>query len=323
VSFCDICVLYSRYVPTLRREHARLFEDEMNASDLRIFEAVARLGGISRAAVELHTVQSNVTSRIRQLENGLGTQLFERMSRGMALTPAGRRLLPYARKVRDLLEDARRVVSDDGTPRGLLTIGSLETTTALRLSSVVAGYVAAFPSVELAIRTGTTGELVAAVLDRRLEGAFVSGPSTHPDLAAEAIFREELAVLAAPSVTRWDTVLSDSNAKIVVLRASCSYRQRLEDILARRGVVGARLLEFGTLEAIIACVSAGLGITLLPRDRIGNIWQTGRVSVHTLPAHDAMVDTVFIRRRDGLTSSALTAFLDRTRSVANLAVAAE
>ncbi len=80
----------------------------MDAGDLRVFEAVARLGGMNRAASELNTVQSNVTARIRQLEEQLGAALFQRHSRGVVLTPAGRRLLPYAAQVGRLLEDARR-----------------------------------------------------------------------------------------------------------------------------------------------------------------------------------------------------------------------
>ncbi len=114
----------------------------MDAADLRIFEAVARLGGMTRAAAELHTVQSNVTARIRALEDGLGTPLFERSSRGVALTAAGRRLLPYAVRVRHLLEDARQAVEDEGTPAGPLTLGSLETTAALRLSPLLSTYLA-------------------------------------------------------------------------------------------------------------------------------------------------------------------------------------
>ncbi len=66
----------------------------MDVTDLKTFEAVARLGGMNRAAAELHTVQSNVTARIRALEQELGSPLFQRHSRGVALTPAGRRLLP-------------------------------------------------------------------------------------------------------------------------------------------------------------------------------------------------------------------------------------
>ena len=86
----------------------------MDASDLKVFETVARLGGISRAAQALNTVQSNVTARVRQLEQELGTPLFERHARGVTLTAAGRRLLPYAAEVKDLLARARLAVMDDG-----------------------------------------------------------------------------------------------------------------------------------------------------------------------------------------------------------------
>jgi DNA-binding transcriptional LysR family regulator len=98
-----------------------------------------------------------------------------------------------------------------------------------------------------------------------------------------------------------------------VLRAGCSYRQRLEAILAARGAVGYRMLEFGTLEAIVGAVAAGLGVTLLPRSLIGPVWHDGRVAVHDLPAAEARVETVFVRRTDSRMSSALAAFLARTR----------
>ena len=110
----------------------------MDAADLRIFAAVARTGSMSKAASELGTVQSNVTARIRALEERLGAELFERTNRGATLTAAGLRLRPYADRVAGLLEDARRAVADEGTPAGALTIGSLETAAALRLSSVLA-----------------------------------------------------------------------------------------------------------------------------------------------------------------------------------------
>ena len=280
----------------------------MDAADLRIFEAVARLGGMNRAAAELNTVQSNVTTRIRLLEEDLGTPLFERHSRGVTPTPAGRRLLPYAARLRALLDDARRAVRDDGEPKGPLTIGSLETTAALHLSGVLADYAAAYPQVDVALRTGTSCELIEDVLERRVEAAFVCGPVDHPELACEAAFREELVVLTAPSVRRLDDLLQAGDVRIVVLRAGCSYRQRLEEILARRGIVGLRRLEFGTLEAIFGCVAAGLGLTLLPRSLIGPVWREGRVAVHALPPAEAHAETLFVRRRDGFASSALRAF---------------
>jgi DNA-binding transcriptional LysR family regulator len=284
---------------------------------------VARLGGINRAAADLHTVQSNVTTRLRLLEEELGAKLFHRGSRGVVLTAAGQRLLPYAHKIRDEIDNAWRAVADDGVPRGPMTIGSLETTMALRLSPVLAGYVASCPGVDVTLRSGTTGELIQSVLQRRLEGAFVCGPVHHPELIEEVVFNEELVLMAPPSSHGLAALLSQPNLRIIVLRAGCSYRQRLEDILARRGIVGLRLLEFGTLEAIFGSVAAGLGISLLPKALIGPVWQSGRITLHPLPATDAMVDTVFIRRRDGFLSSALAAFLDHVRSPSAMANAAE
>ena len=282
----------------------------MDASDLRVFEAVARLGGMNRAAAELNTVQSNVTTRIRQLEAALDVTLFERHSRGVTLTAAGHRLLPHAVRVGQALEEARRAVREAGDPGGTLVIGSLETTAALRLSPLLAGYAAAYPAVDLMLRTGTTAEMVEAVLARRVEGAFVCGPVAHPALEGEVAFREELVLATAPSVSSFAALARQEHVKIVVLRAGCSYRQRLEDILARRGIVGLRLLEFGTLDSIVGCVAAGLGVTLLPRRVLDAAARDGSIAIHALPPAESEAETLFIRRRDGAVSPALAAFVD-------------
>jgi DNA-binding transcriptional LysR family regulator len=281
----------------------------MDASDLKVFEAVARLGSMGRAAEALHTVQSNVTARIRQLEEELGTALFHRHARGVEPTSAGQRLLPYARQIARLLSEARRATLDEGTPQGPLVIGSLETTTALHLTDVLSRYAAAHPKVDVMLQTGTTCELLEQVLDHRLEGAFVCGPVAHPDLQAERMFVEDLVLLTAASVSSLGDVVKRGDLRIVVLRRGCSYRQRLEDLLARHGAPAPRVLEFGTLEAVFGCVAAGLGITLLPRALIGAVWRQGQVAVHSLPPRDGVVETVFVRRRDSYVSSALAAFL--------------
>jgi DNA-binding transcriptional LysR family regulator len=281
----------------------------LDAGDLKVFAAVARLGGMNRAASALNTVQSNVTARIQAIEADIGCALFERHSRGVRLTQAGHRLLPYAARVASLLADARQAARDDGVPRGTLTIGSLETTAALRLTPLLTRFAAEQPEVDLVLRTGTSRELVGQVLEQRVDAAFVCGPVAHRELEEQAMFREELVVLAAPDVASLDAALDGGEVRLVVLRAGCSYRQMLETLLVRRGIVVQRQLEFGTLEAIFGCVSAGLGITLLPRALIGDVCRAGRVSAHALPRAEAMVDTVLVRRRDKFLSSALRAFI--------------
>src|SRR6516225_6371901 len=121
----------------------------MELSDLLTFAAVARCGGITRAIGELNTVQSNVTNRIRALETEIGFALFERHARGMTLTDAGRRLLPYAERLNALSREALVAARDDGVPKGPLAIGSMETTAAVRLPPLLAQFHRRFPGVQL------------------------------------------------------------------------------------------------------------------------------------------------------------------------------
>ena len=164
----------------------------MELSDLLTFSTVARLGGITRAADELNTVQSNVTQRVKALEAEIGTALFDRHSRGMTLTGAGRRLLPYAQRMAALSREALLAARDDGEPKGPLAIGSMETTAAVRLPSLLAEFHRRFPQVRLSLRTSTTADLVAGVLNGTFDGAFVAGPIEHAELDAMVAFREEL-----------------------------------------------------------------------------------------------------------------------------------
>ena len=99
----------------------------------------------------------------------------------MIPTPAGSRLLPYARRVDHLLDDAARAVIDTGSPAGRLVIRALETTT-LRLAPVLANFVTAHEWVDLSLRAGATEELIHRVRTRELEGAFVCGRCAIPTL---------------------------------------------------------------------------------------------------------------------------------------------
>ena len=122
-------------------------------------------------------------------------------------------------------------------------------------------YAQAYPEVGLVVTTGTSAGLVADVLEHRLDGAFVTGPVHHPDLTEEAIFREELMLVTAPALRHPDDLDRERDLKIIVFRHGCSYRQHLEDLLGQRGIQTAQPLEFGSLEAILGCVAAGVGVT--------------------------------------------------------------
>lgn len=284
----------------------------MELSDLVTFAAVARCGGVTRAAGELNTVQSNVTNRIRGLEAEVGVPLFERHSRGMTLTGAGRRLLPYAERLAAMTREALLAARDDGEPKGPLALGSMETTAAVRLPPLLTRFHQRFPAVQLKLSTGPTAALVSAVLDGSLDGAFVAGPVSHPELVTVPAFKEELVLVTA---RRWTSLAAlraatrDAGPTILVFRAGCSYRQGLEQLLSELGWPCATRLEFGTLDGMIGCVAADMGVTLLPRLVVERSDMTGTVRAHGLSSAQARVETVFVRRRVAHEDSALQSFV--------------
>ena len=289
----------------------------MDLSDLTTFSAIARCGGVTRAASELGTVQSNVTSRIRSLEEEVGVPLFERHSRGMMLTPAGRRLLPYVDRVTALMREAVVATRDDGVPKGSLAIGSMETTAAVRLPQLLARFHRDFPAVRLTLRTGPTAALVNDVLEGAFDGAFVCGPVDHPELTAVSVFKEELVLVTA---RRWASLAAlrrgtpAAGPTALVFRTGCSYRQRLEQLLAELGWPSGTRMEFGTLDGILGCVAADMGVSLLPRAVVARAGVSGGIRAHALNGSRDRVETLFIRRRAAHEDSALKSFIACMRS---------
>ena len=292
----------------------------MESSDLRVFEAVARLGSITAASDELHTVQSNVTARIRALEDQLGIALFRRHSRGVVLTRAGERLLPYAVQIAQLLKDAVNVVGEIGVPHGNLQIGSLESTAGLRLPPILSAYRRKYPDVNLMLTIGTTGHLIEEVLACRLEGAFVAGPVKRDEIIETQVFTEEMVlVTAAKFRSFYEALRSQQGVNILVLRAGCSYRSRLEQLLNQAGVASFGQLEFGTIDGIFGCAREGLGITMMPRSVSERASQNGKLGIHPLPRREALVPTMFIRRNDVAVSAALSRFIECALACASAA----
>lgn len=282
----------------------------MDPTTLATFAAVARQGSVSAAAQDLHTVQSNVTARLKQLETELGVPLFTRHSRGMRLTDAGTRLLGYAQRLAALADEARAAVRDDGRAQGSLRLGSMETTAAVRLPGALGRFHRAHPDVQLEIRTGPTAELLEHVLAHRLDAALVAGPVDQDDLVATVAYREELVLVGARDGRSLDARLREGGLTAIVFRQGCSYRQRLEAHFSSHGWLPFRRLEFGTLEGVLGCVSAGIGVTVLPRSAVEGFRGHDDLEVQALGPRPVMVDTLLVRRRDAHVGAALRAFGD-------------
>jgi DNA-binding transcriptional LysR family regulator len=263
---------------------------------LEIFRTVAEQGGVGRAATKLNRVPSNVTTRVKKLEQSLGVPLFLRQGRGIVLSPEGRVLLSYAERLLQLSAEAEAAVRT-GTAQGTLRLGALESIAATRLPPILSRFHAVHPGTRIDLVTGTTTALVGRVRTREIDGALVAQPFDGRELNARVVFTEELVLIASKGAARIRRPRDIGTRTIIAFATGCAYRQRLEHWLGR-GVVPERVLEFGSYHAIVACVAAGSGIAVAPRSVVRALHAEQEVSVHPLPAVIARAAICLVERPD-------------------------
>lgn len=279
----------------------------MDLAALRIFRTVVQEGGVTRAAERLHRVQSNITTRIRQLEEELGVALFIREGKRLHLAPAGQVLLDYSERLLSLAEEAQLAVQDS-RPRGVLRIGAMESTAAVRLPARLSEYHRRYPDVVLELKTGNPPKLAALVLAGELDVALVTEPVAEASFEKAPAFAEEAVIVSAagrPAV--------DGNGvaarTIIAFEHGCPHRKRLEDWYARRGEMPERTIELGSYHAMLGCVAAGMGIALLPKSVLSTFPERKRLSVEALPAGERWFEIALIWRR-GAGSSKIQALCE-------------
>jgi DNA-binding transcriptional LysR family regulator len=255
----------------------------IDLDSLEIFRTVAEEGGVIRAAGKLGRVQSNVTTRIKQLEERLGRPLFRRQGRGLVLSPEGERLLSYAQRLFRLADEAESDLKS-GRPGGVLRIGSLESTAGSRLAPLLSRFHRLYPDVVVELATGTTGALVQRVANFELEAAFVSQPFTAPGLEARRAFEEELVLITARGLPAVKRAADLAGLTLIAFADGCSYRKRLQDWLGASAVMPSRTLELASYQAMIACVAAGTGFALVPKSLLAALKASHEVQQHEVPA---------------------------------------
>src|SRR5215467_2019257 len=254
----------------------------IDLESLKIFRTVVDEGGVIRAANKLNRVQSNVTTRIRQLEEHLGTRLFRREGRFIRLSAEGQTLVVYADRLLRLADEA---VSEmrTGKPKGVFRLGALESTAGSRLAPILSRYHTLYPDVVVELATGTAGALVTRVMNFELEAAFVSEPFTAPGLDARPVFEERLVLVTSRVIRKVSGPADLGRSTLIAFAQGCSYRRRIEDWLESANVTPERILEFASYQAIIACVAAGTGFAVVPKSVLEALRATRSVRQHVLP----------------------------------------
>ncbi len=235
------------------------------------FLAVARAGSFTAAAREVHIVQSALSASVRRLEDELGAPLFERTTRRLRLTEAGRTFLPRAQR---LVADAGiardEVAALVELTRGRVAIGTIQTLTMIDLPGLLGRFRVRYPGIHLYVRDGTVPTLAAAVRDGELDLSFLAGDEPLADgLVGFAEWTQHLVLLCPPGHRLGDgraIPLTELDGEPFLVFSRSGIQAMVDRHATAAGVRLHRVCEATHVPLLVELVAAGLGVTVLPRD---------------------------------------------------------
>lgn len=237
----------------------------MTFEQLRTFLWVARLGGVRRAAEQMHLSQPAISARIQALEAALGAELFERAQSGMRLTKRGEKLLGYAEQIHKIQEDIKANIVDPAGLEGLLRLGVSETVVQSWLPDFVAALNAEYPLVDVEITVDVSLDLRDALLNRALDLAILMGPISEYSINNVDLPAFDLVWIRSPDLTvnGDDQDILRNTPVISYARNTRPFRDLRAKLLERYGT-DARLFPSSSLSACIKMVASGLGVGAFP-----------------------------------------------------------
>jgi DNA-binding transcriptional LysR family regulator len=298
---------------------------------IEAFLEVARRQNLSRAAEALFVSQPTLTARLQSLEASLGEQLFVRTRRGMRLTEAGEAFLPFAEHAVAALADGRQRL--DELRRGVagrLVLGAPPTVSTYTLPALLARFSAAHPNVRLAVKTGTSEEVLEMVLHDQVQLGIIRSLA-HQEVQSVPLYTDALVLIAGPghrlaggvqgggggptdgTGTGRQVRLADLAGEVLVLFGrSSSYLEFTTATFRQAGVLPNSVLELDNIEAAKKMVERGLGVSLVPASTVTAELAAGTLTrIELVDAAPVRREIVAVRRIDaGPPSGAAGLFLE-------------
>jgi DNA-binding transcriptional LysR family regulator len=276
---------------------------------LRAFLAVHRRGTIAAAAEEVHLSPAAISVQLKLMEERLGVELFVRTKRSLRLTPAGHRLIPLAEKMISIYGEMRNL-AEPGAVHGKLSLG------VWALADVFPGVIHKLKvenaGLEVKISAGISSVLMAQVDAGVLDAAVITRPSKElaANLLVHDLFTEPMALVLPSSMTYTDLESTMASAPYIGLDRTTWLGQQIDEYLARRGVQARPTMEFDALDAVVAVVGQGLGVSILPVMPGGAYRRDPALRFVTLPGFHRMVSLVErqVHPHAQLTGTLLSAF---------------
>jgi DNA-binding transcriptional LysR family regulator len=287
----------------------------MEVRQLQTFCVLAEELNFTRTAERVYTVQSNVTSQIKSLEAELGVPLFDRLAKRVVLTEAGHRFRPYAEKALAAMEQGSLAVKFGTEPAGPLHIGAPESVLTYRLPEVLKLFRKRYPRVEVIFRPDPDLKLCDELENGKLDLAITMSDTVEAEqLSSIRLRSEEIYLFGTPDhpLAKAKKVYPKDlvDQTLLLTEAGCGYRKKLDMQLAAANIRAQHITEFSSVEAIKQCVTAGMGLGLLPEVVIACELKKKQFAVMNWHGARMTIATHIVWHRDKWISPGMQAFLD-------------
>jgi len=286
----------------------------MDFDQLHTFLEIVRLKSFSKAAQTCFRTQPAISAQIRQLEQDLKSDLFERFGSRISLTTAGKLFAEYAEQMMDLKRRAQDAIHElEIVPRGELVIAANEATCMYMLPAVFSAYKELFPAVQLQVNRSYGSRVVEAVMENVADFGLRQLPVNEKRVQTVEVFKDEVQLIVpadSPLGAKKSVTCQDVAGEHLLLPQSGTTRARLD---AWFEPVENRLkvsMELDSSEMMKRFVMAGLGLTFLAVSNCREDIQAGRLCAVPLAPEPMIRRTVLVYRKDKALSKAALGFID-------------
>lgn len=240
---------------------------------------MAELNSFTKAAQTLQYSQASITAHIQQLEDEIGSPLFDRLGKQIQLTEMGKELYLHVVELLTVYSKIKHISSNDNTLKGEIRIGASESLTVYKLGSVISKYKKDYPEVTFSLINDNCLPLRERLHSGELDIAITLEPKVNDPLLNTEIWSEEPIVFVGERNHSIKTMEEADGECIIFSTNNCVLRQFFERFLVENGIGTNNHLEFSSMEAIKQCVVSGLGISLMPYISVESLLREEKMKV--------------------------------------------
>jgi len=235
---------------------------KMDIENMKAFVSVAELKSISAAATKLNHLQSNMTAKIKKIENYYNQELFIRNSKGVTLTKVGEKLYHQFKKILFVWEETENVMKKHEEK---LRVGTMISMGGTQISPALNTLYQTYPDLSVTLKTGSTEYIENQILLGKIDLAYTIGSLKNNNIKYKKVAIEEMVVIGS-GIDR-STVFEDfiSKQNLLVLSDNCLYLSILQNMYRSLNITHGEIIEVGDSEALIQFAMMGMGITLVSK----------------------------------------------------------